>query len=44
MRDTLLHFSETQLQIYGVSLCVPAFIIFFILAYIIIKEWMKRLK
>jgi hypothetical protein len=44
MRDVLLHVSETQLQIYGVSLCVPAFIIIFFLAYILIKGWVKRLK
>jgi hypothetical protein len=44
MRGGLLHISETQIQIYGVSICVPAVITFFILAYIIIKEWMKKPK
>jgi hypothetical protein len=40
----LAFLNETQLGIDFVSICIPAVLILLILAYIIIKEWLKRLK
>jgi hypothetical protein len=44
MLDQSIFPSGSKDEFFGVSICFPALLILLILAYVIIKEWMKRLK